>query len=261
MASSGLCQDCQGTFWVRIETRIGTAAKRCHCYQEELTTARSIECGLPERLADKTFDNFSAGDYFRERKRYNTLTAAMTKAKRFAEAFPVCKRKGLLFHGGTAKEMTHLAVATLKVFIDKGFSCMFCDYQMLLDALLERGHAEAGSQVVGKPLALRVRDVDVLLIDSLGEHRPNRWVVDTISQIIKRRYYSEQCLLITTALPLEEDSRTSPEGFQEMRAYAPLHESLGDRIGHESLHRLLDHCEGIPLSVPAPEPAGGGLRH
>ena len=262
MASRGLCPDCQGTFWIRVETRFGTAAKRCHCYQQELDTARYLECGLPEKLTHKSFDNFSAGDYFKERKRYNTLIAAMTKAKRFAEAFPVCKRKGLLFHGGEASEMTHLAVATLKVFIDKGLSCMFCDYQMLLEALFERGSPEARSQVAGKAFAQRIREVDVLLIDSLGEHRPNRWAVDTISQIIKRRYYSEQCLLVTTVLPLEEDPRASTQGFQEMRAYSPLHESLGYRIGHESLRRLLDHCEDIPLSVSVPDKAiGGGLGH
>ena len=259
MASKGLCPDCQGTFWVRVETRIGTAAKRCHCYQGELETARYLDCGLPARITHLTFDNFSAGDYFKERKRYNTLIAAMTKAKRFAEAFPICKRKGLLFHGGEATEMTHLAVATLKVFVDKGLSCMFCDYQMLLETLLERGNFQAGIADAARALARRVREVDVLLIDSLGEHRPNRWAVDTIGQIIKHRYYSERCLLATTALPLTEDPRASSDGFHQMRAYTPLHEALGDRIGHESLRRLLHHCEGIRLSVPAPDKAGGGL--
>ncbi len=258
MALSGLCPDCQGTFWVRVETQRGTAAKRCHCYREELQTARYLECGLPTRIAHLTFDNFSAGDYFKERKKYNTLTAAMNKAKRFAESFPICKRKGLLFHGGPTTEMTHLAVATLKLFIDKGLSCMFCDYQMLLDTLLERSQPEASIAGASKALAQRIRDVDVLLIDSLGEHRPSRWTIDTISQIIKRRYYSEQCLLVTTALPLKEDPRGSPEASQEMRAYSPLHDALGDRIGDESVHRILDHCEGISMAVPAPGHAVGG---
>ena len=106
----------------------------------------------------------------------------------------------------------------------------------------------------------------MLLINALGEHRPSRWVLDTISHIIKRRYYGEQCLLVTTALPLEDDPRFSTErfetGFQELRPYSPVQESLGDRIGHQSLRRLLDHCEGIPLSVAATGNAvGGRLGH
>lgn len=260
MALSELCPDCQGTGWVRVETRFGTAAKRCKCYREELENARYLECGLPARIAHLTFDNFSAGDYLKERQRYNTLTAAMNKAKRFAEAFPISKRKGLLFHGGPTTEMTHLAVATLKLFVDKGFSCMFCDYQLLLETILERSDPEAAIAEASKAFSRRILDVDVLLIDSLGERRPSAWTIDTMSGIIKHRYYNERCLLATTALPLKEVSRVSPEGFHEMRAYSPLHDALGDRIGQESVHRLLDHCDGVCMSLPDQGLAGGVRR-
>ena len=250
MALNALCPDCEGTGWIRVETRLGIAARRCQCFREELESARHLECGLPTRIAHQTFDNFSAGNYFKERDKYNTLTAAMSKAKRFVESFPISKFKGLLFHGGPTDEMTHLAVATLKRFIDKGFSCMFCDYQLLLDTILERSDPESTIADASKAFSRRILDVDVLLIDSLGERRPSSWAIDTISSIIKHRYYNERCLLVTTHLPLEDAVRPLGEGFQEMRAYKPLRDSLGDRIGDESVHRLLSHCDAVCMSMP-----------
>ena len=242
------CPDCGGTGWVRVATPRGPAAKRCGCHRRQLQEARYEACGLPPRIAHYTFDDFNCGSFQTEKKRYHTLTAAVGKAKKFAISFPICNRKGLLFHGGDVDEMTHLAVATLKHFIDRGFSGLYCDYQMLLERLMDRGDFTDGTGVdASRAFARRVREVDVLLVDSLGEHRRSRWTDDTVGQIIKRRYYGEGCLLATAALPVEGESRTAVQGFQEQRAFAAIPDSLGDRIGQASLGRLLDHCDGIPM--------------
>lgn len=251
MALSALCPQCEGTGWIRVQKPQGLVARRCACHLKKVRDARESAFGLPSRLANKTFDNFSAGDYRRERIKHRTLTRAMNTAKNFVDEFPVGKRKGLLFYGGTLDQMTHLAVATLKRFLERGFSCMYCDYQLLLERLIDRADTDPVISGTSKALGQRILDVDVLLIDSLGDHRPIAWAVDTIGAIIKHRYFNEKCLLATTGLPLEELPRTEVEGFEEMRAHQALPpEWLGDRIGQASVLRLFEHCQQVCITVP-----------
>ena len=252
MAMNAPCEKCQGTGWIRVETSRGLAAERCQCYRDEVQDSRYLKLGLPPRVAGLDFENFSAGDYFKERVKWKILTAAMHRAKNFADEFPICKRRGLLFHGGPITQMTHLAVATLKRFIDRGFDCMFCDYQLLLETLLERNDRNTATAASSKAFSRRILDVDVLLIDSLGEHRPTGWTLDTIGGIIKHRYYNERCLLATTGLSLKGDRKVPRSGFQELRAYKPWRDTLSDRIGQESVHRLLEHCDQVCITVPTP---------
>ncbi len=257
MDVTGECVECQGTGWVVVSTKRGSGAVRCTCFSKELADLRDSEVGLPPKVAHKTFDDFSAGDSKTERAKYNVLTGVMRKAKFFADEFPACKRRGLLFHGGSAEEMTHLGVATLKRFMKKGLSCLFCDYYQLLEGLRQRMDPDPETARAGHSLARRVLEVDVLLIDSLGGHRGSGWVVDTIGGIIKSRYYAERCLLATTRLPLGGTAHVPTRGFQEMRVPPRYHESLPDRIGRESVERLLAHCEPLCMTVPDQEQARG----
>ncbi len=216
--------------------------------------------GLPPRFVDESFDTFSAGSYVTEKSRYHTLTAAMGKAKRFVDEFPISRNKGLLFHGGSPTEQTHLAVATLKCFVDKGFSGMYCDYHQLMLTLRARSDPNSAIAEASRETARRLVHVDVLLVDSLGDHRPTEWTLDTVGGIIKHRYYHEKCLLATTGLPLEARPRVEPDGFIEMRSYRPVNDALSDRIGQESVYRLLDHCDPICMTVPEPRPPGPAPR-
>ena len=253
MAINARCDKCHGTGWNRVETSRGLAAERCQCYRDEVKDARYLKLGLPPRVAKLSFDNFSAGDYFKERAKHRILVAAMNTAKSFADEYPLCKRKGLLFHGGPVTQMTHLAVATLKRFIDRGFDCMFCDYQLLLETLIQRSDRDSATAASSKEFARRVLDVDVLLIDSLGEHRRTGWTTDLIGGVIKHRYFHERCLLATTGLSLHlsiegmQHQMTSEARYARQKAWP---DTLSDRIGQESFDRLSEHCEKICITVP-----------
>ena len=250
MAVTATCKECGGTGWVNVRTSRGKAVERCQCYSRELASSRFLEVGLPPKVAGLTFDNFSAGDSKTEWAKYNVLTRAINQAMCFAEEFPACKRKGLLFHGGRASERTHLAVATLKMFMQRGLSCLFCDYSQLVDRLRWRMNPEPAEAQAGRDLAKRVESVDVLLIDSLGDYRATNWVLDTIGAIIRDRYYQERCLLATTSLPLEGTAYNAIEGFQEMRLPTRYHDTLPDRIGRDGAERLLAHCQPLGVSFP-----------
>ena len=256
MAVNEQCRSCQGTGWIQVSTPHGPAVSRCECFFKEELESPYENLGLPPVFADASFDRFSAGEFKRklgihheQNRRYHTLTAAMGKAKRFVDEFPMSRSKGLLFYGGSPREQTKLAVSTLKLFVDRGFSGMYCDYHQLLLTLRTRNDPNLALAEASHEIARKVASVDVLLLDSLGEHRVTEWTLDTVGGIIKHRYFNEKCLLATTGLPVEPPLREVAEGFAEVRPYTPVLDALGDRIGQETFHRLLEHCDQICMSV------------
>ena len=255
MSVSVQCPTCQDTGWAQVETPRGLAAKRCDCFRQQEHDGRYRQIGVPTRFLSASLDNFSAGSFRKNRAEYNALTAAMKTAKSFGDEFPVCRRRGLLFHGGSTTKRTHLAVATLKLLADRGFTCLFCDYYQLLQTLRERSDQDPALVEQSKETNRQVFEADILLLDSLGEHRRTDWAVDTIAGIIKHRYNEDKGLIVTTNLPLGNEARKRSGGAPEMRAYAPVPDTLANRIGDDSVSRLRDHCAAVALPKPAAEPS------
>ncbi len=246
-----MCSECRDTGWVQVQLPGGfTASKRCHCREGGQDTSKYARLRLPPRFADATFDNFSAGKYAEEPEKYQILTHAMSMGRLFADEFPIELSKGLLFHGGTLERRTHLAVATLKRLADKGFDCLFFDYQNLLDLLQSRSGDAADER---EEIARLANSVDVLLIESLGERRPTDWAMDTIYAIIKHRYHYKMGLLATTGLPLASMVRQIEPGTQAMSAAARSHDTLEQRIGRQSAEMLEAICTTVPVAVPVSE--------
>lgn len=254
------CSKCQDTGWVLAPHRRGPVAERCACFRAAEAESLYRRIGVPKHFLNATFDNFSAGDYRSNRREYNALTAAWRKAKAFADDFPASARKGLLLHGGTPEQQTHLAIATLKLCADKGLDCLCCDYHSLLETL--RGRSDPAPDVAERSRAFnrRILGVDVLLLDSLGEHRWTDWVGDTIGAIIKQRYDDEKGLIVTTGYPLEPPPRAVPEGTMGMHPYEPVPESLPGRIGQAAVARLLEHCQAVPMAQMRSGIGGGVPR-
>ena len=252
MAADLECPKCDGTTWITVESPEGPVATRCECFRQDAREAPYADLGLPARFSAATFDNFSAGSAKEDRDSYNTLIAALRNAQNFAAEFPVCAKKGLLFHGGSPSNMTHLAAAALKALSDRGLSCFFCDYQEALEALRPRHDPESDASARAAEISTRIARVDVLLLDSLGSHRRTEWVTDMVGGIIRTRYNHEKGLIATTSLPLEgtrsalarERSR-----HQEMGVHSSEPESLAERIGSESVWRLVEHCTAVSLRV------------
>ncbi len=252
MASSMQCRHCRGVGWIEISTPRGIVAKRCTRCQQHQDVGATHALGLPPRFSDEAFETFSAGSFSKERWRYDTLTAALRKAQRFVDDFPLTKARGLLFHGGTPKDQSCLAVATLKRLAEKGFSGVYFDYQQLLEKLRSRSDPDPVIAEAGRNASHRIAEVDVLLLDALGDHRPTEWVLDTAGGIIKDRYHNDKCLLVTTGLPLDAQTGRTQDGPRGMVMHQRLNDNLEDRIGRDSVQRLRDHCELIPMAIPEP---------
>ncbi len=246
-----MCSECRDTGWVQERLPGGfTASKRCHCREGGRAASQYGPLRLPPRFANADFHNFDAGHYTEEPRKHQVLTAAMSKGRWFADGFPMESSKGLLFHGGSIEWRTHLAVATLKRLADKGFSCLFVEYQDLLQALQSRLRDAADE---GDELASKVNSVDVLLIDSLGERRPTDWGQDTIYSIVKHRYHNKQGLLATTGLPLSTAASEAHLGTQAVHAAARSQDTLAQRIGHQCAEMLNSICNTVQVEVQVTE--------
>ena len=255
MTDASECPRCEGTGLVKVEAPDGRDTyKRCACYFQ--AQRDSVNFGVPKRFADRTLDDFSAGRHGENRAAYNTLTHALRSAQQFVKGYPIVDHKGLLLHGGAVGKMTHLAVGMLKGLMARGFSCLFYGYPELLRNIQDQRFAESGAEDRGRNLDQHLRSVDVLLVDSLGEHRRTPWVIDAVSEVIKYRYDHDKGLIVTTTLPLAGVPRPEP-GEVAQRAYNPMQDTLADRIGQECAARLLEHCVPISMAEPEPIPAKG----
>lgn len=256
MAASAQCRLCNDSGWIDVKTPKGPAASRCKCQWVQTKESLYQDLGLPPRFVDASIDRFNAGDYRANKSKYDTLTAALNRAKRFADTFPIGRNRGLLFYGGSPDEQSRLAIATLKRLVDRGFSGIYCDYNQLMVTLRNRYDSDPAFSEVAKKAAGRVARADVLLLDSLGDYRVTEWVLDTVSGVIKHRYYEQKCLLATTGLPLDKRRHEPEDGYVQMRRYTPVQDNLTDRIGHETCNRLLEHCDQITMAVPRDNPQG-----
>lgn len=243
-----MCSKCGYTGWVQERLPEGfTASKRCHCHEGGEVASQYEPLRLPPRFASANFDNFSAGEFAAERGKYDTLTGAMSKGRFFADGFPMESSKGLLFHGGSIEWRTHLAVATLKRLADRGFSCLFFEYQDLLRAFQGRiGDTDDERD----ELASKVNSVDVLLIESLGERRATEWAQDTIYSIVKHRYHHRLGLLATTGLPLTGIT-SEPRPAMQATAAALYQDTLSQRIGRQCAEMLDSICSAVQVEIQA----------
>jgi DNA replication protein DnaC len=122
---------------------------------------------------------------------------------------------------------THLAIAILRELLDKGIKCPFYDF----GALLKQIQASYNLNTHTSELEILSPGVDVeaLVLDELGASKPTEWVLDTMLQIIRARYYDRR-LTIFTSNYMDERSR-----FEN--------ETLEDRIGVRLRSRLYEMCQ------------------
>jgi DNA replication protein DnaC len=123
------CEICDDTTWKTVTVDGISRVTRCDCVREAAARRRFVAAGIPDKYKHCTFESFNTHDY-------DSLNAAMRKAKRFVEEFPAfpAAKRGLIFQGSFGVGKTHLAVATLKGIIAKGGTGYFAEVAHLLNA-------------------------------------------------------------------------------------------------------------------------------
>ena len=152
----------------------------------------------------------------------------------FIKHYP--NEKGFLLMGPSGVGKTHLAIgAVSELTLEKGISCMFKDFFLLL-AELRQAYSEGTSEnEILRPLI----DAEVLVIDEMGKGKSNEWEINILDQLISNRYNSSKKTLITTNFPSKEFSNSSYEKGEL------LEERIGDRI----FSRLNEMCNFIYIEA------------
>ena len=254
-----MCERCEDTGWIQVRRGDAMVARRCQCRSSLASAARKARLGLPPRLAELSFENLEYPSHDRDRRRFNDLHLVATRAKRFADEYPVGAKRGLLLHGSDMDRVRHLGVAALRLLAEKGIRCLYFDYHGLLKVLGDRLSSDRQTAQGGHRVARAVARADVLLIDSLGEGRSTQWSIDTITALVKHRHDHNKGLILTTAAPLAPRvARQAPPHGEAMLNTGDSIGSLPVNLGWRAYERLMQMCQlvKVPSGAGASKNAG-----
>jgi DNA replication protein DnaC len=217
------CLLCDDTGWKATDREGVRRVERCECWRSSLTAKLLAEAGIPPRYRKCDLDSF--------RDNNDSLAAAVRRARRFSEDFPVVE-KGLFFLGKPGLGKTHLSVAIVKEVIRRSNArAVFYDVRELLKEIRNTYNPvvrSTESQVV-RP----VMDAELLVLDDLGAEKTSEWVEETLNLIVNTRYNQRRATIFTSNYPVMEDL-SEPD-------------NLIVRVGYRMWSRLHEMCEFIEL--------------
>lgn len=173
--------------------------------------AAKNQAGLDGRLMEMTFERFDA-----------TL-----QPKAYQTALEFDGERSLVFHSqgyGTGK--THLAVAILHSWVEKGQTGYFLHVPSLLRRIRDTFHPSA--QETEDQIMQRIERADLVILDDLGKEKASEWQEMTLYTLVNYRYVHRLPLIITMNLkPQQLERQIGPASVSRLLGMADFVEMEG----------------------------------
>lgn len=250
------CPHCAGSGYVvatreeafsqKVGSRVYEALSPCVCRLRSRRIEAFNAAGIPGVLAHAEFENFTPID--------QALHHAREVALHFAEGYDrKAPKNGFVIGGSVGTGKTHLLVATLKhLLLERGVVARYTEISLLY-ATIRNGFREgkSGGEIIG-PLS----EVEVLAIDELGRGRGSQFELDTLDELIARRYNAGRTTLFATNYGLAPERPAAAKGYrtrEDAKDAGKDSELLRDRVGERIYSRLCEMCEFITLPAETPD--------
>jgi DNA replication protein DnaC len=239
----------EATFSEREGARSYDVLVDCDCRVRERRVRQFNDARLPASSAGATFETF--GRYTPAQDR------AFKAAQAFAHAYSnISPPRGIVLSGPVGSGKTHLISAALShLLLETGVLCGYVEISLLY-AAIRRGFQDgkSGGEIIG-PLC----EVDVLAIDELGKGRGSQFELDTMDELIARRYNAGKTTLFATNYGLAPEQKKSSvrtaSGHVENdpRKAGAEPQLLRERVGERIYSRLCEMCDFIEMPPDTPD--------
>jgi DNA replication protein DnaC len=198
---------------------------------------------LPAVHAASTFETYRPGNAEQAR--------ALGLVKDFSLRWPAGRAFILSGPVGTGK--THLLVAALRhLTLELGVRAGYVEISLLY-AQIRRGFQDgkSGGEIIG-PLS----QLDVLAIDELGKGRGSVFELETLDELIARRYNANKITLFATNFSVKAPEDRAQRGLIDTTDIVNMGKEsklLVDRVGDRIYSRLCEMCEFVEFPGNTPD--------
>lgn len=241
------CPECRGTGLVRthVQERGRTYEAVARCPKAKLLdrTQRFNEARLPAVHATSSFETW--------KPKNSEQARAYDVARGFCLRYP--EAKGFILSGPVGTGKTHLLVAAVRhLTLELGVRTGYVELSFLY-AQIRRGFQDgkSGGEII-QPLA----ELEVLAIDELGKGRGSAFELQTLDELIAKRYDAGRRTLFATNYSLKAPEERAQRGLVDTATLLEAGKDsklLCDRVGDRIYSRLCEMCDFVEFPAATPD--------